>query len=1146
MNPLLTHIYQSTVTKYIKFRQRLDKNIASGKFRQFTKRKQGQLIHKVERLRRRILQLHAQLKLAAAGAALSLFLQAGPAQAQTPSTLGPFTRNYLDNPLPPPLPYMESAAPAYVDIDADGDLDLVVGDEYFGYLRYFKNIGTQAKAYFIEIQYNETGYPFSSVSEIDGNQSRFVPAFADIDGDGDFDMLIGTDKYNPTYEGKTFFFRNSGSATAPNFVHEQGATNPFDAVETNRLAYPTFVNFDGDGDMDLLLGGYYDETTLLRYYKNTGTATAPNYVLDQNAPGIGDLLLSVNNQYSAYGAPNAFADLDQDGDLDFFFSEYGEIHYRRNDGGNFSFESAGTNQTGPWVPNASNPGASTGNPFHAINAALPNNFAFADLDNDGDLDVSVSYYIDNPPYAEELRPLIFYENVGRGVFELRTSIASPVDGIDEGEGSNASFADIDSDGDLDVLATGSISYTICPDGCYDVGRTFVSVLKNENGSYINVSEAEDDKYYKIPLLSRMRMKLMRVDNDAIPDMVVPYFDDNAPISGKIKYFKLEAGHYVEKTGTDNPFGAIQAVGTDRHVDLDLGDLNGDNLPDLIVGVANETVQAYKNTGTAANPVFTREATWETGFVNNIFYNSSPKLLDLDNDGDLDIIVGKYSYIWYYENTGTSTAPSFVLYSEADVENPFENIQANSYPSPNFLDFDQDGDKDLIFGTGRGQFQYFENGNPVPVTTLNATALNAVGGTPIIIDPTLTIADTDNDAIVRAVVSIQSFQPGNEILSFTPQAGITGNFNATTGVLTLSGKATLATYQSVLRTVTHNFTGTVPGGKKEKGGKIQSITRTISIEVFDADYTTPAVATRSITVAAPNVSPVVAPSTIQLKQGASATVNVLLSITDADGNFTASAATLTIVQQPGSGAVASLTFVSATVVNLTVNYSGLTFSGNESVQIQACDQLGACTISTIPIQVVPNVAPVIAPSPLTSTGNSVSVNVFPLISDADGNFSPSSSTITIIQQPTSGAIATLEFVSGSIVNLVINYDGITFSGIDQLQIRACDDLGACTISTISVQADVSSEIIVYNAFSPNSGDNINSFFNIRHIEVVSPKNKVTIYNRWGDAVFEITDYNNTTRRFEGQSRNGKELPTGTYFYKIEVTSNVLTGYLSLKR
>jgi gliding motility-associated-like protein len=63
------------------------------------------------------------------------------------------------------------------------------------------------------------------------------------------------------------------------------------------------------------------------------------------------------------------------------------------------------------------------------------------------------------------------------------------------------------------------------------------------------------------------------------------------------------------------------------------------------------------------------------------------------------------------------------------------------------------------------------------------------------------------------------------------------------------------------------------------------------------------------------------------------------------------------------------------------------------------------------------------------------------------------------------------------------------------------------------------------------------------------NKVTIFNRWGDLVFTVNNYNNTTNVFSGKNSNGNELPSGTYFYRIEYTAGNRpseTGYLSLKR
>jgi gliding motility-associated-like protein len=52
-----------------------------------------------------------------------------------------------------------------------------------------------------------------------------------------------------------------------------------------------------------------------------------------------------------------------------------------------------------------------------------------------------------------------------------------------------------------------------------------------------------------------------------------------------------------------------------------------------------------------------------------------------------------------------------------------------------------------------------------------------------------------------------------------------------------------------------------------------------------------------------------------------------------------------------------------------------------------------------------------------------------------------------------------------------------------------------------------------------------------------QNKVSIYNRWGDIVFEVQNYNNTDRSFTGLSNSGNELPSGNYFYKIEFASGL---------
>jgi gliding motility-associated-like protein len=91
------------------------------------------------------------------------------------------------------------------------------------------------------------------------------------------------------------------------------------------------------------------------------------------------------------------------------------------------------------------------------------------------------------------------------------------------------------------------------------------------------------------------------------------------------------------------------------------------------------------------------------------------------------------------------------------------------------------------------------------------------------------------------------------------------------------------------------------------------------------------------------------------------------------------------------------------------------------------------------------------------------------------------------------------------------------------------------------------ITVYNAISPN-GDGLNDFLIIENIQHY-PGNVVSIYNRWGDKVFEMKNYDNQQKVFRGKSNiNGeRDLPAATYFYAIDKNdgSKKITGYLSLK-
>jgi len=84
---------------------------------------------------------------------------------------------------------------------------------------------------------------------------------------------------------------------------------------------------------------------------------------------------------------------------------------------------------------------------------------------------------------------------------------------------------------------------------------------------------------------------------------------------------------------------------------------------------------------------------------------------------------------------------------------------------------------------------------------------------------------------------------------------------------------------------------------------------------------------------------------------------------------------------------------------------------------------------------------------------------------------------------------------------------------------------------STKIFASEEIIPDGAFTPN-GDGINDFWYIPNAEFY-PDIYVTVYNRWGDKIFEIKGYNNEDKVWDGK-RKGKELPIGTYYYIITMS------------
>jgi len=198
------------------------------------------------------------------------------------------TEDYLDFPAEDIVLY---------DLDADGDPDLISaqGALFNAQIKFYENIGTLQNPFFT--------YWFTIQTSYDYLQTATV---ADMDADGDGDLLFGA------FGQGLVYYQNQGNPHIPNFILQ---TEHWQNLPGGRN--PRFVDFDLDGDYDLLTG--FNMLGLTELWENVGTPQQAQMVLaDSNLVG------------TFYGIP-AGADLDNDGDVDLVLgSSDGGIYFFRN------------------------------------------------------------------------------------------------------------------------------------------------------------------------------------------------------------------------------------------------------------------------------------------------------------------------------------------------------------------------------------------------------------------------------------------------------------------------------------------------------------------------------------------------------------------------------------------------------------------------------------------------------------------------------------------------------------------------------------------------------------------------------------------------------------------------------------------------
>ncbi|NJR70694.1 MAG: hypothetical protein HC771_20165 [Synechococcales cyanobacterium CRU_2_2] len=194
------------------------------------------------------------------------------------------------------------------------------------------------------------------------------------------------------------------------------------------------------------------------------------------------------------------------------------------------------------------------------------------------------------------------------------------------------------------------------------------------------------------------------------------------------------------------------------------DIDNDGDLDAFIGAENGDTLFFKNTGNSLSPVFSPGVVNPFGVINVAIamggaiagvpqFDSNPSLVDIDNDGDLDLFIGTYPYgdTLFFRNTGSASNPVFA----APSINPFGLKNVGEFNSPTFVDIDNDGDFDAFIGNyPDGNTVFFKNTGSASNPVFAAPVANAFGLANIGIFSSPAFGDLDGDGDLDALVGTE--------------------------------------------------------------------------------------------------------------------------------------------------------------------------------------------------------------------------------------------------------------------------------------------------------------------------------------------------------------------------------------------------------
>ena len=477
-----------------------------------------------------------------------------------------------------------NAKPAFADLNGDTCKDLIVGAGS-GKIYFYRNYGTDESPEFLKAE--ELLLENSSALSA-GFFGEAAPAAMDLNRDGLLDIIVGTKK------GEILFFLNNGKRGWPVFKNK-----PFVlGFDLGQFAVPYVADWDDDGFLDVIVGNSEGEVLLL---KNSRLKTPPYFfapVKIREASSYIDIGL--------FSAP-ALADINGDGQKDLIS---GEVR------GNIFL-----------YPNVS----SSKNPSFLAKKQIPKSkgpldvgrwaaVCVVDADYDGKKDIISG--------CEE-GYIYFFKNSGTKdapLFGEGVRLKADGKNLDVGRYSTPMGTDFDKDRRLDLLV-----------GNYE-GDIFLYLGQGDRESFPIFSKREllKAEYGTVDVGLFSSPFMADLNGDQLDDLLV------GDIAGYANLFLNKGTKYEPRFEKGFPISTMEGenLKVGKHSAPLMVDLDKDGLLDLIVGDEEGRINFFPNFGTKEKPRFAYKIRLqdEVDFI-RVPGHASVDVADLNGDGVLDLVVG---------------------------------------------------------------------------------------------------------------------------------------------------------------------------------------------------------------------------------------------------------------------------------------------------------------------------------------------------------------------------------------------------------------------------------------------------------------------------------------------------------------------------